>query len=117
MDKERVNLDRLVYDKNQFNVTINTEFSQLISIPNQNEVSLPSIDEFFSLYQQLFFDIPQLGNINSHEYLIKTSTDYIKPEVNNEDIQALIDEINDLRNELLIVNQKNLELQQKIAKT
>jgi flagellar biosynthesis/type III secretory pathway chaperone len=115
MDKKdiRANLDRLVYDKNQFNKTIDTEFSQLVT-PSASEVILPTVEEFFSLYQQLFFDIPQLGSINSHEYIIKTSTDYIKPDANNEDINALVDEINDLRNELLTLNKKNLELQQQL---
>lgn len=115
MDKERANLNRSVYDKNQFNNTINTEFSQLVVPTSINSETVPSVEEFFALYQKLFFEIPQLGNLNSHEYLIKTSTDYIKPDANNEDIQALIDEINGLRNELLISNQRNLELQQQIS--
>ena len=69
--------------------------------------SLPSIsvDQFFQYYQDLFFQIPKFGDINSHEYLIKTSQEYAGDFSNDDTIQALIDEITELRKE-------NLELQQ-----
>jgi hypothetical protein len=69
---------------------------------------LPTVDEFFSDYDQLFFDIPKFGETNSHEYLIKTSQEYIGlSNVVNDEIQALINEITELR-------QENLELQQQL---
>jgi hypothetical protein len=56
----------------------------------------------------LFFTIPKLGDINSHEYLIKTSTDYIGvSQQTNDTIQALVEEVTSLR-------QENLGLQQQI---
>jgi hypothetical protein len=67
-----------------------------------------SVAEFFQNYQQIFFLIPKLGEANSHEYLIKTSQEYIGSSGINEDtIQALINEITQLR-------QENLDLQQQI---
>ena len=107
---ESVRLFKQSYDKNQYQKVIDTSFTQLIT-PISSEVTgstLPTINEFFYYYNQLFFDIPKFGEINSHEYLIKTSQEYIgTTNVDNEEIQALIDEITELR-------QENLELQQEI---
>jgi hypothetical protein len=56
----------------------------------------------------LFFDIPKFGETNSHEYLIKTSQEYIGTSaLVNDEIQALVDEITELR-------QENLDLQQQL---
>ena len=54
-------------------------------------------------YNQLFFDIPKLGDTNSHEYLIKTSQEYVGSSFQSDNIQALIDEVTFLR-------QQNLDL-------
>ena len=53
------------------------------------------------MYNELFFDIPETGPTNSHEFLIQRSSEYINFEPNNEEIQALQDEIAQLRTELL----------------
>ena len=67
-----------------------------------------TVDQFFQYYQDLFFTIPKLGDVNSHEYLIKTSTDYIGvSQQTNDTIQALVEEVTSLR-------QENLDLQQQI---
>ena len=63
---------------------------------------------FFNLYNELFYEINELGETNSHEYLIKTSTAYIAFDENDELIEALQREIAQLREELL-------EAQQQIA--
>jgi len=57
---------------------------------------------------ELFYEINELGETNSHEYLIKTSTAYIAFDENDELIEALQREIAQLREELL-------EAQQQIA--
>jgi hypothetical protein len=105
---EKINLNKQVFTKSQFNNTINTEFTQLVNtsvIPTGSNIS---VDQFFQEYQALFYQIPKLGETNSHEYLVKTSSEYIGSVEVNETIQALIDEITQLR-------QENLELQQSIA--
>jgi len=104
-----VTLQKQVYDKNQYQKVIDTSFSQLVQPTSTNTGSaLPSIDEFFTYYNQLFFDIPKFGVTNSHEYLIKTSQEYIGiSNVVNDEIQALINEVTELR-------QDNLELQQQL---
>ena len=52
------------------------------------------------LYDKLFFDIPQRGN-NSHETLITTSTEYIGYNPLTTEIEALQQEITELRRQLL----------------
>jgi len=106
---QQVNLLKQVYDKNQYQKVIDTSFTQLVQPASADTGSaLPSIEQFFDYYNQLFFDIPKFGEVNSHEYLIKTSQDYIgATNVVNDEIQALINEITELR-------QENLELQQQL---
>ena len=105
-----INLNKKVYAKNQYEKVIDTKFSQLANTPSPSSLITPtiSIDEFFQYYNQLFFQIPKEGETNSHEYLIKTSSEYINFTPINEDIEALISEINALQ-------QQNLELNQQIV--
>ena len=97
MAGEKVNLSKRVYAKNQYERVIDTTFSQLATTPTPTEAAATtptiSVDEFFQYYTDLFFQIPKFGEVNSHEYLIKTSTEYIGSTAINNDIQALIDEI------------------------
>lgn len=92
-----VKLYKNVYNKDQFKSTVD---SALPTDPTPTR-SIPSVDEFFSNYSQLFFDIPKTGETNSHEYLIKTSQAYIGDQQTNEEIDALIQEINGLRETVL----------------
>ena len=106
---QQVNLNKQVFEKRQYDKTINTQFTQLVQPSLQITGSvLPTVNEFFDYYNQLFFDIPKFGETNSHEYLIKTSTEYIgASSVVNDELQALIDEVTELR-------QENLDLQQQL---
>ena len=107
---EIITLTNTVYSKNQYQKVIDTSFTQLVQPQVTASVVAPTIStaEFFQNYQQIFFQIPKFGSTNSHEYLIKTSQEYIgSTSVNNDTIQALIDEITQLR-------QENLTLQQQL---
>ena len=107
---EILTLTNTVYNKNQYQKVIDTSFTQLVQPQVTASVVAPTISvaEFFQNYQQIFFQIPKLGTTNSHEYLIKTSQEYIgSSSVNDDTIQALIDEITQLR-------QENLTLQQQL---
>ena len=104
---EKITLQRQVFSKRQIDNVINTDFTQLVQpISNVTPSLNISVSEFFDQYKLLFFDIPKFGDTDSHEYLIRTSSEYIGGQQNNDIIQALIDEITQLR-------QENLELQQK----
>jgi len=102
---ERVRLRKQVYAKSAVDNVINTEFTQLTPPAIiVEEVQPPNVEEFFVQYNTLFFNIPKFGPTNSHEYLVKTSSEYINATQTNETIQALIEEITQLR-------QENLDLQ------
>ena len=109
----QVNLNKTVFEKRQYQRVIDTSFSQLIPSNQTSSIAAPttSVDQFFNYYNQLFFDIPKFGDTNSHEYLIKTSTEYIGSTTINNDIQALIDEINLLQAQNLELNQRLIETQ------
>lgn len=106
---EIISLNKTEYNKNQYQKVIDTSFTQLIQTQPSSSItsSTISVDEFFQNYQQLFFQIPKFGSTNSHEYLVKTSQEYIGSTTNDDLVQALTDEITQLR-------QENLSLQQQI---
>jgi hypothetical protein len=100
-----ISLNRQVFDKQQFENTVDTSFTQLnIPVTSSAITTPPTIEQFFDFYNQLFYQIPKFGDTNSHSYLVKTSGEYIDSTQNDDVIQALIDEINVLR-------QQNLDLQ------
>lgn len=114
---QQVNLIKQVFEKRQYDRTINTSFTQLVSpITTTTGSNLPTVDQFFDFYNQLFFDIPKFGELNSHEYLIKTSQEYIgATTVITDELQALIDEVTELRQANLELNQQVLSLQSSVS--
>jgi hypothetical protein len=76
----------------------------LRALPPNNSICL-TVEQFFEEYDQLFFDIPVTGEINSHTYLVNRSQQYIGGSVIDAEKQALIEEINSLRQQLLDLNQ------------
>ncbi len=107
---EIISLTNTLYNKSQYQKVIDTSFTQLGLVSPTSSFVAPtiSIAEFFQNYQELFFSIPKFGESESHEYLIKTSTDYIGTSaITDTTVQALIDEITQLR-------QENLDLQQQL---
>jgi len=105
----KVNLNKTVFEKRQYPKVIDTTFTQLSpKFTPPSDIPQPQkLDEFFKSYNDLFYDIPETGETNSHEYLIKQSSAYIDFQQTNEDVQALLDEIASLRIE-------NLELQKQL---
>ncbi len=101
-----INLNKKVFNKSTYERTINTQFSQLGVKSVQEQINeQPTVQEFFDMYNTLFYDIPELGPTNSHEFLVKTSGEYINTDVNNELIDALQKEIAVLRQDLLAAQQ------------
>ena len=110
---EQVNLNRQVFNKEKFNETIDTSFSQLgpqQPDPSFFDTDLATVEDFFTLYDKFFFEIPKEGQTNSHTYLITESTEYVGFQQNQEEIQALLQEIADLREENLTLRQENVQL-------
>ena len=104
-------LNRQVFNKKKFNETVDTTFSQLVDNlpPPVFDINLGTTEDFFTLYDKFFFEIPKEGDINSHRFLFKESGDYINAELINEEIQALLGEIVTLRQENLELRQSQIE--------
>tara|TARA_R110000782_G_scaffold94089_1_gene177777 strand:- start:612 stop:950 length:339 start_codon:yes stop_codon:yes gene_type:complete len=103
---EEIKLTKTVYGKITYPNIVDTEFTQLIG-PSPTVEAPITIEELFDAYNDLFFEIPISGDFNSHEELIKRSTEYAGVSGTTDEVEALLDEINQLRIE-------NLSLQQSI---
>lgn len=116
---DKVDLNKQVFDKSKFQQSVDTSFSQLVPKPEQMffDLDLATLDDFFQLYNNLFFSIPKEGENNSHTFLIQESSEYVNSQVINENIQALIEEINELREEMVTLEKENVELQQILAES
>ena len=109
---DRLDLVKDVFNKAEYIKTIDTSFSELgaPSITEDQQIQ-PSVEEFFGLYNSLFYDIPALGETNSHQYLVRTSGEYINFDEINDEIQALQAEIAQLRSDLLTAQMENARIQ------
>jgi len=100
-----VEMIKEIYGLNTYSKAIDTKFSELVQTVQQATSSAVTVDQFFQYYDELFFNIPVEGSINSHVYLVERSQQYIGGSVIDAEKQALIEEINSLRQQLLDVNQ------------
>lgn len=83
------------YDK-----VLDTEFKTFITNPTVNTLTL---EEFFQNYNDLFYQIPKEGDINSHQYILEQTLQYLNLKLANDtEIQLLLDEITNLRRQLLL---------------
>jgi hypothetical protein len=105
--KQKINLNKTVFNKRTYEKTIDTSFKELGVKSIQEQIDeQPTVQEFFDMYNVLFYEIPDLGETNSHEYLVKTSGELLGDEVNDELIEALQSEIAQLREDLLNAQQE-----------
>lgn len=102
---EEIPLTRKVYSSVQYPKVVETKFTELAPILVEEVQDALTVDKFFEYYEQLFFEIPVTGDINSHEYLIKRSSEYVGENILSDSEKALIEEINSLRQQLLESNQ------------
>ena len=108
---EIIPVELAVYNKDRFSKVIDTQFSEL-TVP---EVIAPetTVEDFFTLYDELFFDIPRDGDINSHRYILNREIEYLGLQLADDiNIQALLQEITDLRQQLLAAETENANLTQ-----
>ena len=116
MEEERLDLRKEVFNKAEYIKTINTRFNQFGTTTITEDLEAqPTVEEFFGLYNSLFYDIPPTGETNSHEFLVKSSGEYINFDQIAEEILALQQEIAGLREELLVEQIKVVELESGIT--
>lgn len=101
----KIELSKRIHGVNTYEKAVNTNFEELVSpVPEVVDETI-TVQRFFDYYDELFFDIPVSGSINSHTYLVERSQEYIGGSVIDAEKQALIEEINALRQQLLDINQ------------
>lgn len=96
----QIPIEKQVFDKIAFGKVIDTQFHQLLNNVSE-ETPVFTIEDFFQLYENLFYQIPKEGDTNSHRYILEKEADYLGVIVNQDDIQALLEEITNLRQQVL----------------
>jgi len=97
----QIPVQKTVFNKDQYGRVINTQFSQLINQGAGEDQPSFTIDDFFQLYEELFYQIPKEGDTNSHQYILQREADYLGISISQDDVQALLDEITSLRQQVL----------------
>ena len=113
MDPQIIKIDKTTVNNEIGNKSIDRTFSELI--PKED---LVSVDQFFSYYDKLFYDIPRNG-ITSHKTLIDQSKEFYGnyKDPKDEIIKDLERQIIELNNLLLQDDLSEVELEPKIEKT
>lgn len=102
---EQINLIKEVYGRNTYPRVIDTGFNELYSpVTGSTITEVLTVEAFFDAYNNLFFQIPATGEVNSHEYLVARSTEYLGGTTLTDSEKAYIEEINSLRQQLLEAN-------------
>jgi hypothetical protein len=106
-----VKIQKTVYNVEDFKKVVDTNFKTFTQPLIEDDPD--TVENFFRLYEKLYFVIPPEGEVDSHEYLIKKSSELVDFEKTTEEIQPLLDEISQLREQLLQANQQILDLETK----
>ena len=104
-----VDIQKKVYNREQLSTVVDREFKAYAPpVPIQDP---DTVENFFRLYDKLYYSIPDKGETNSHEYIIKRSSELVDFDKATEEFQPLLDEIAQLRQQLLQANQEIFNLQ------
>ena len=96
----QIPIEKQVFDKLTFPKVINTQFSQLLNAQGSEEQPTFTLEDFFQLYEQLFYQIPKEGEADSHRFILEKEAEYLGVIINQDDIQALLDANSTLKNPL-----------------
>jgi len=104
-----IQVQKTVFSNTEFGRVVDTAFNTFKQ-PDLRGGLDPTV-EFFKLYEDLYYVIDVTGETNSHEYLVRKSSELLNFDTVTEDIQPLLDEIAQLRQENLALNQQILDLE------
>ena len=107
-----INIQKTVFSTVDFNKVIDNTFKTFTQPVPEEDPDTP--EELFRLYEKLYYEIDITGEENSHEYLVKKSSELLTFDRVTEDIQPLLDEIAQLREENLALSQQVLDLETNI---
>jgi hypothetical protein len=97
----QIPIQKTVFNKDTYSRVVDTQFSQLLNQGAEDEALSFTVDDFFQLYDEVFFQIPKEGDINSHQYILQREADYLGISISQDDVQALLNEITSLRQQVL----------------
>jgi hypothetical protein len=99
-----IQIKKTVFSKDNFEKVIDRSFKTFAQPPEVEEQL--TVQQFFVEYENLYYDIPPEGETNSHQYLIQKSSEIVDFDKNTDEIQPLLDEIAQLREEILSYQQQ-----------
>lgn len=108
-----VNIQKTVFSTADFNKVVDSTFKTFVQPVPEQDTDTP--EELFRLYEKLYYVIDVTGETDSHEYLVKKSSELLTFDRVTEDIQPLLDEIAQLRTDNLSLTQQILTLETNIA--
>jgi predicted metal-dependent hydrolase len=97
----QIPIQKTVFNKDTYSRVIDTQFSQLLNQGATEDTLSFTVDDFFQLYEELFYQIPKEEDTNSHQYILRREADYLGVSISQDDIQALLNEITSLRQQVL----------------
>lgn len=109
MDRKRIQIKKGSYTSEQYKNLIDTEFKTFVEEVPTVDTDTP--EELFRLYDKLYFSIPAEGENNSHEYFVKKSSELVSLEKTSDELKPFLDEIAQLRRQLLEANETIFELE------
>lgn len=102
-----LNIETKAFDRQALHQNKLTNFEYFVEPVKTQDPD--TVTELFRLYDKLFYQLPAEGR-DSHQTLVERSSQIYTVPLDNSVIQPLLDEIADLRSQLLTVNEENLEL-------
>ena len=92
------------FSRDNLEILVDTTLKQLLK-PTNTVDSEFTIEEFFTLYDDIFYQIPPEGEVQSHRFILNKTAEYLGVKTGDElNIQTLLNEITSLRQELLDAN-------------
>lgn len=104
-----IQIQKTVFGKVDFTKVVDTSFTTFTQPIPAEDTDTP--EELFRLYDKLYYTIDLEGDIQSHRYLVDKSSELVGFDAITQDIQPLLDEIAQLREQLLQAEQQLLTIQ------
>jgi hypothetical protein len=101
----QIAVQKTVFNKDTYERVVDTQFHQFLNQGTVEDTLSFTVDDFFQLYEDLFYQIPKEGDANSHRYILQREADYLGVSISQEDVQALLNEITSLRQQVLETQQ------------
>ena len=97
----QIPIQKTVFNKEAFSRVVDTQFNQFLNQRTDEDTLTFTVDDFFQLYDEVFYQIPKEGEVNSHQFILQREADYLGISISQDDIQALLNEITSLRQQVL----------------